>query len=137
MRLFTHNFLQCHVKGCTSDNFPLAISDAEVRTCESEFNESFMRAYLGKLDYPALLETVKSVRRMMTRDAVDVVLIDETDWRIAGAASGATRGAARGAGRGAAAQAPRRPLPGTNEQTDVVGWTCWADATFGGVEVRA
>lgn len=63
MRLFTHNFLQCHVKNCTSDNFPLAISDAEIEVRESEYNAEFMQGYLAKLDYPALLETVRSVTR--------------------------------------------------------------------------
>ena len=61
MRLFTHNFLQCHVKGCTSDNFPLCISEAEVVQKETEFNPEFMRNYLCKLDYPALLSTVQEV----------------------------------------------------------------------------
>lgn len=61
MRLFTHNFLQCHVKGCTKDNFPLEISEAEVDVRESEYNGDFMRNYLCKLDYPALLTTVQKL----------------------------------------------------------------------------
>ena len=66
MRLFTHNFLQCHVKGCTSDNFPLALTDAEVQVCESEFNAEFMRNYLVKLDYPALRTVIQEVHRPPT-----------------------------------------------------------------------
>lgn len=62
MRLFTHNFLQCHVKGCTSNNFPLSLSEAEIVQREAEFNGDFMRAYLCKLDYAALLATVNEVR---------------------------------------------------------------------------
>ena len=30
MRLITHNLLQCHVKSCTSDNFPLQFQDVEL-----------------------------------------------------------------------------------------------------------
>lgn len=62
MRLFTHNFLQCHVKGCTSDNYPLTISEAELQERESEFNADFLRNFLVKVDYPALLSTVQKVR---------------------------------------------------------------------------
>jgi multifunctional methyltransferase subunit TRM112 len=61
MRLFTHNFLQCHVRNCTKDNFPLALTDAEMEVREAEYNEEFMRNYLSKLDYPALKTTVASV----------------------------------------------------------------------------
>lgn len=68
MRLFTHNFLQCHVKNCSSDNFPLAISEAEVQVCESEFNADFMRNYLVKLDYEALLGAVQSVSIPLSYD---------------------------------------------------------------------
>lgn len=61
MRLFTHNFLQCHVKGCTTNNFPLPLSEVELESRESEYNEQFMRNYLCKLDWPALLQTITSV----------------------------------------------------------------------------
>lgn len=62
MRLFTHNFLQCHVKGCTQSNYPLRISEAEVETRETEMNEAFLNSFLCKLDWPALLTTVSDVR---------------------------------------------------------------------------
>lgn len=63
MRLFTHNLLQCHVKGCTKDNYPLSLTDVEIEELDSDFNEEFIRNYLPKLDYPAILETVKMVRQ--------------------------------------------------------------------------
>ena len=71
MRLFTHNFLQCHVKNCTSNNFPLVISEAEIKVRESEYNGDFMRNYLVKLDYPALMETVRAVGRSLVHDRTD------------------------------------------------------------------
>lgn len=61
MRLFTHNFLQCHVKGCTNNNFPLTLSETEIVQREAEFNGDFMQAYLCKLDYAALLDTANEV----------------------------------------------------------------------------
>lgn len=61
MRLFTHNFLQCHVKGCTSNNFPLSLSETEIAQREAEFSSDFMKAYMCKLDYVALLATINEV----------------------------------------------------------------------------
>jgi len=61
MRLFTHNFLQCHAKGCTSNNFPLAISQAEMDRRETEMNPDFINSYLHKLEWDALRKTVEQV----------------------------------------------------------------------------
>lgn len=63
MRLFTHNLLQCNVRGCETDNFPLRISDAEIEVRDCEFNAQFISNYLSKLDWPALLQTLESVGR--------------------------------------------------------------------------
>ncbi|KAJ3219130.1 hypothetical protein HDU67_002463 [Dinochytrium kinnereticum] len=49
--------LMCNVKGCTSNNFPLRIEEAELESLEAEFNENFMRRLLIKLDWPALSQT--------------------------------------------------------------------------------
>lgn len=63
MRLFTHNFLKCHVKGCDKDNFPLKIeTEAGVERGEFDFNSEFMRANLHRIDYPAIITTLKDVR---------------------------------------------------------------------------
>ncbi|KAJ3090396.1 hypothetical protein HK102_003905 [Quaeritorhiza haematococci] len=53
--------LQCHVKGCNANNFPLRIEEAEVETVEAEFNLNFMKRLLGKLDWPALILTAYSL----------------------------------------------------------------------------
>ncbi|KAI8824661.1 hypothetical protein BJ741DRAFT_633113 [Chytriomyces cf. hyalinus JEL632] len=49
MRLLTHNMLMCHVKGCSTDNFPLRIEDAEMEQVEVEFNEDFCRRLINKI----------------------------------------------------------------------------------------
>lgn len=61
MRLFTHNFLQCHVKGCTQNNFPLRITDAEVQRKEADFNPAFLIGFLDKLEWGALRTAVQDV----------------------------------------------------------------------------
>ncbi len=61
MRLFTHNFLQCHVKNCTQNNYPLLIQDAEVEIKETEFNPEFLAMQMCKIDYPALIKSLKQV----------------------------------------------------------------------------
>ena len=53
--------LQCHVKGCTSNNFPLKIEEAELEAAEAEFNEDFMRRIVSRLDWDALRATAVSV----------------------------------------------------------------------------
>lgn len=61
MRLFTHNFLQCHAKGCTQNNFPLTISQAELDRRETELNVEFINSFLHKIEWEALLTTAKQV----------------------------------------------------------------------------
>lgn len=66
MRLFTHNFLQCHVRSCTKDNFPLKIQpeDAEVQIKAAEFNADFLALQMCKIDYQALLNVLNEVKNM-------------------------------------------------------------------------
>ncbi len=53
--------LQCHVKGCVSDNYPLAIQEAELESVEADFNPEFLKRLLGKIDWAALVQTAFSV----------------------------------------------------------------------------
>lgn len=63
MRLFTHNFLQCHVRSCTKDNFPLKFEqDAEVQIKTAEYNADFLALQMCKIDYSALLDGLKEVQ---------------------------------------------------------------------------
>ncbi|KAI9028601.1 Trm112p-domain-containing protein [Hyaloraphidium curvatum] len=61
MRLITHNMLQCNARGCTSNNFPLRIADAELEETEAEFNADFLKRMLPKLEWGALVETAYSL----------------------------------------------------------------------------
>jgi hypothetical protein len=61
VRLITHNLLACHVKGCTSNNFPLTFKDVEVEHREAEFNSDFLMGFLPKLEWPALVNAAKQV----------------------------------------------------------------------------
>lgn len=65
MRLITHNLLACHVKTCKApSNFPLRFVDCtKVEVQESEFNAEFLRNFLPKLDWPALVNATRQVRR--------------------------------------------------------------------------
>lgn len=49
--------LQCHVKGCHSDNFPLALSDVVLNATDVEFELEFIKNIVPRLDYPALAAT--------------------------------------------------------------------------------
>ena len=54
--------LQCHVKNCsTSDNYPLAIQDADLQVIEADFNDVFMTKMIARLDWKALVQTALSV----------------------------------------------------------------------------
>jgi multifunctional methyltransferase subunit TRM112 len=53
--------LQCHVKGCNADSYPLEIHDAQVDIVESEFNEEFIRKMIPRLDWDALAQTIQMV----------------------------------------------------------------------------
>jgi multifunctional methyltransferase subunit TRM112 len=61
VRLITHNLLACHVKGCTTNNFPLEFKDVEVQLQEAEFNPDFLRGFMPKLEWKALVETARQV----------------------------------------------------------------------------
>ncbi|KAH6570184.1 hypothetical protein BASA82_001152 [Batrachochytrium salamandrivorans] len=61
MRLITHNMLQCHAKGCNTDNFPLQIKDAEIESIEADFNIGFIQRLIPKLHWPAFVHTALSL----------------------------------------------------------------------------
>ncbi|CAG8722709.1 11764_t:CDS:2 [Dentiscutata erythropus] len=61
MRLIVHNMLQCHVKGCDSNNFPLQLSDVELEIHEIEYNHEFLQSLLTKLDWKAFVATAEQI----------------------------------------------------------------------------
>lgn len=64
VRLITHNLLACHAKSCISSpaNFPLVFQDAAVEIHEAEFNPDFMRGFLPKIEWRALVSAARQVR---------------------------------------------------------------------------
>jgi multifunctional methyltransferase subunit TRM112 len=62
VRLITHNLLACHVKGCTSNNFPLKFKDVLVELKEAEFNPDFLRGFMPKIEWSALVDAARQVR---------------------------------------------------------------------------
>ena len=62
VRLITHNLLACHAKGCTSNNFPLQFKDVTIELRETEFNPEFIRGFLPRLEWKALVGAAKEVR---------------------------------------------------------------------------
>lgn len=63
VRLITHNLLACHVKGCTTNNFPLLFKDVQIELREAEFNEEFLKGFVPRLEWSALVDAAKQVCR--------------------------------------------------------------------------
>jgi len=61
VRLITHNLLACHAKGCTANNFPLQVRDAQLALRAAEFNANFLRGFLPRLEWPALVDTARQL----------------------------------------------------------------------------
>ena len=61
VRLITHNLLACHVKGCTTNNFPLLFKDVQIELREAEFNEEFLRGFAPRIEWSALVDSAKQV----------------------------------------------------------------------------
>ena len=57
VRLITHNFLACHAKGCTTNNFPLLLEDVKIELREQEFVSDFVKGILPRLEWRALVDT--------------------------------------------------------------------------------
>ncbi|CAE6534688.1 unnamed protein product [Rhizoctonia solani] len=61
VRLITHNILACHAKNCTSNNFPLTFKDAQLATKQAEFNPDFLRKFMPRLEWGALVDTARQL----------------------------------------------------------------------------
>lgn len=61
VRLITHNLLACHAKGCTTNNFPLAFKDVQIALRETEFNPDFLRNFMPKIEWNALVQAARQV----------------------------------------------------------------------------
>ena len=65
VRLITHNLLACHVKGCTTNNFPLQFRDVQIELREAEFNPDFLKGFMPKLEWKALVDASRQVRHFI------------------------------------------------------------------------
>ncbi len=61
MRLISHNLLQCNVKGCDKNNFPLIIYVQNSKIIECEYKRDSITKLIPKLDWNALAKTVHCV----------------------------------------------------------------------------
>jgi len=61
VRLITHNLLACHVKGCNANNFPLGFKDVQIEQREAEFNADFLRGFMPKIEWHALVGAAKQL----------------------------------------------------------------------------
>jgi len=57
VRLITHN------KGCTTNNFPLKLSNAEVNLRDADFNPDFIRGLLPRIEWDALVQASREVKK--------------------------------------------------------------------------
>ncbi|KZV95182.1 Trm112p-domain-containing protein [Exidia glandulosa HHB12029] len=61
VRLLTHNLLACHARNCTSNNFPLELRDVSVALREADYSEDFLRGFIPRLEWPALVQAAKQL----------------------------------------------------------------------------
>ncbi|KAI0317815.1 hypothetical protein OF83DRAFT_1171671 [Amylostereum chailletii] len=61
VRLITHNLLACHVKGCTTNNFPLQLKDVKLAERATDFNSDFIRGFIPKIEWSALVATARDL----------------------------------------------------------------------------
>ncbi|EIN04510.1 Trm112p-domain-containing protein [Punctularia strigosozonata HHB-11173 SS5] len=62
VRLITHNLLACHVKGCTTNNFPLVFQDvSDVVVREADYNPDFLRGFLPRVEWQALVGAARQL----------------------------------------------------------------------------
>ncbi|RSH84403.1 uncharacterized protein EHS24_005923 [Apiotrichum porosum] len=69
--------LACHVRNCTKDNFPLAFADVELVVKPAEENLDFLRRFLPKLDWRALVDTARSLGDTALPDDMPATWTDE------------------------------------------------------------
>ena len=80
MKVLTANFVTCAVKSCKSSaaSFPLHFRDAELEQQELEFQPTFIRNVLPRVDWDALRTTATEVSSALPRRGGDALSIDMT-----------------------------------------------------------
>lgn len=57
--------LQCHVKNCNNNNFPLRFEEVQVELIEADFNPEFLSNMLNKIEWDALYNTAVQVNQTL------------------------------------------------------------------------
>lgn len=60
MKLITHNFLACNIRG-VKNGYPLEIEATNVEIRDTDFDPDFIRKIMGRVDYDVLRKAVKQV----------------------------------------------------------------------------
>jgi hypothetical protein len=84
MRLITHNLLACNARNCitTSNNFPLKFNKVQLELIEADLNEDFLRGFMPKIEWKALVEAAREVRSlasMQTKRRANVRFIGSSE----------------------------------------------------------
>lgn len=61
VRLITHNLLACHAKGCTTNNFPLKLTNVKLALRDADFNPDFLRGFLPRIEWDGLVQASREV----------------------------------------------------------------------------
>lgn len=61
MRLLSHNLLQCNVKGCEKEGFPLIIFVQKSEIIACDYKRDSITKLIPKLEWKALAATVHAV----------------------------------------------------------------------------
>ena len=84
VRLITHNLLACHAKGCTTNNFPLKLSNVKLALREADFNPDFLRGFLPRIEWDALIQASREVTNQSFSFHIEinqVTVLFKQDWR--------------------------------------------------------
>ncbi|CAG8484878.1 6860_t:CDS:2 [Acaulospora morrowiae] len=71
--------LQCHARGCNTNNFPLELSEVEIQVLETDYNPQFLRNMIPKLDWNALVVTAKKVGITAVPDVLPETMNEDID----------------------------------------------------------
>ena len=65
VRLITHNLLTCHAKGCSTNNFPLKLTNVKLALREADINPDFLRGFLPRIEWEALIQASREVNQLV------------------------------------------------------------------------
>lgn len=60
MKLLTHNFLQCHIKG-VKNGYPLKIEALKIDERDADFDPDFLRSMFKRIDWKAFVQGAQAL----------------------------------------------------------------------------